>query len=181
MFKKNYKNRGIKITFSTLLAMAILSIGQTVSANFSVSSGAMELIKSSCPAGPNQYKELVEIKHKIATAASLSDARQIALSPTDTAITALKRASSLVPFSDDLRAAETRLSDARHRILLAASQEQVSDEFDGMMLAGLDNDQIAHVKVGSGGCSYSTGELIGIVIGLILGIIPGLILLVLLC
>ena len=48
-------------------------------------------------------------------------------------------------------------------------------------LAGLDNDRAAHVNIGSGGCDYSTGELIAIVIGLILGIIPGIILLVVLC
>jgi hypothetical protein len=39
----------------------------------------------------------------------------------------------------------------------------------------------AHVNIGSGGCDYSTGELIAIVVGLILGIIPGIILLVVLC
>ena len=75
----------------------------------------------------------------------------------------------MMPFSDDLRTAENRLNDARSRIMLASSQEQVADEFDGMMLAGLDNDRAAHVNIGSGGCDYSTGELIAIAIGLILG------------
>ncbi len=86
-----------------------------------------------------------------------------------------------MPFSEDLQTAESRLDNARSRIMLASSQEQVADEFDGMMLAGLDNDRAASVNVGSGSCNYSTGELIGIAIGLILGIIPGLILLVVLC
>ena len=68
-----------------------------------------------------------------------------------------------------------------HVFLVASSQEQVADEFSGMMLAGLDNDSAAHVSVGKASCNYSTGETIAIVLGLILGIIPGLILLVLLC
>ena len=67
------------------------------------------------------------------------------------------------------------------RSLAAMTQEQVADEFSGMMLAGLDNDRAVHVSVGNSGCDYSTGETIAIVIGLILGIIPGLILMVLLC
>lgn len=79
-----------------------------------------------------------------------------------------------MPFSDALKIAESKLNDARTQIMLASSQEQVADEFDGMMLAGLDNDRASHVNIGSGGCDYSTGEL---VVGLILGII----LLVVLC
>ncbi|MGR8951394.1 MAG: hypothetical protein ACU83V_03160, partial [Gammaproteobacteria bacterium] len=67
------------------------------------------------------------------------------------------------------------------RILVASSQEQVADAFDGMMLAGLDDDRVAHASAGGASCSYSTGEIIAIVVGLILGIIPGLILLVVLC
>ncbi|MFZ2312682.1 MAG: hypothetical protein WAV82_08700 [Methylobacter sp.] len=105
----------------------------------------------------------------------------MALAPTDGAIDAIQNALSIMPFSDDLRTAETRLSDARSRILVASSQEQVADEFSGMMVAGLDNDRAAQVSVGKVGCDYSTGEIIGIVVGLILGIIPGLILLVVLC
>lgn len=86
-----------------------------------------------------------------------------------------------MPFSDDLRAAENRLNNARSRILLASSQEQVADEFSGMMLASLDDDNAAQVGIGKVSCNYSTGEVIAIVVGLILGIIPGLILLIVLC
>ena len=105
----------------------------------------------------------------------------MALAPTDEAIDALRNARNLIPFSDDLNSAETRLSDARSRILVASSQAEVADEFSGMMLAGLDNDSAARVSGGGGSCNYSTGEVIAIVVGLILGIIPGLILLVVLC
>ncbi|MGR9052889.1 MAG: hypothetical protein ACU84J_09600 [Gammaproteobacteria bacterium] len=141
----------------------------------------MTLIESACPLGPDQYPELIRLKNQIAASPSLDEARMLALSPTDAALGALEKARIMLPFSDDLRDAETRLSDARSRILLAASQQQVADEFDGMMLAGLDDDRAAHLSVGKIGCDYSTGEIIGIVIGLILGIIPGLILLVVLC
>jgi tetrahydromethanopterin S-methyltransferase subunit G len=105
----------------------------------------------------------------------------MALAPTDDALNALTNASNLMPFSDDLSSAKTRLSDVRSRIMVASSQAEVADEFSGMMLAGLDDDSAARVSAGGGSCSYSTGETIAIVIGLILGIIPGLILLVLLC
>jgi hypothetical protein len=141
----------------------------------------LELIKSTCPSGPDQYQKITQLKNEIAAAENVSQAREIALAPTDGAINAIQNALSIMPFSDDLRTAETRLSDARSRILVASSQEQVADEFSGMMVAGLDNDRAAQVSVGKVGCDYSTGEIIGIVVGLILGIIPGLILLVVLC
>ncbi len=106
----------------------------------------------------------------------------MALAPIDGAIDAIQNARSITPFGgDDLRTAETRLSDARSRILVASSQRQVADEFSGMLLAGLDDDSAARVSAGNAGCNYSTGEIIGIVVGLILGIIPGLILLFVLC
>jgi hypothetical protein len=150
-------------------------------ANIVPSADSTALISSSCPAGSGQYEELKQLKKDISAADTLSHAREMALAPTDEAIQALKNARSIVPFSDDLRLAETRLSDARSRILVASSPTQVADEFSGMMLAGLDDDSAARVSAGSVGCNYSTGELIAIVVGLILGIIPGLILLVVLC
>jgi hypothetical protein len=179
------KNKNKKVLLvlllSALTSIAMLTVPQTASANVWPSPGSLELIKSTCQSGPSQYQELTRLKGKIAAADTLGHARTLALTPTNDAIDALKNARTMMPFSDDLRTAETRLSDARSRILLASSQEQVADEFDGMMLAGLDNDRAAHVNIGSGGCDYSTGELIAIVVGLILGIIPGLILLVVLC
>lgn len=169
------------LIISAFASVFTVSMPQTANANIWPSASAMGLLKSSCSSGPEQYQELNQLKKEITAAHTVSQARTMALAPTDDAIGALKNARTLMPFSDDLRSAETRLSDARTRILVASSQAQVADEFDGMMLAGLDNDNAAHVSAGGGSCNYSTGEVIAIVVGLILGIIPGLILLVVLC
>ncbi|MBK8817266.1 MAG: hypothetical protein IPN42_17965 [Methylococcaceae bacterium] len=171
----------IRFVFNLLTITALAMMLQTANATIWPTVSATELIKSSCPSGLEQYQELSQLKQAIVAAKSLSDARKMALAPTDEAIEALNNARNLVPFSDDLNSAETRLSDARSRILVASSQAEVADEFSGMMLAGLDNDSAARVSGGGGSCNYSTGEVIAIVVGLILGIIPGLILLVVLC
>jgi hypothetical protein len=171
----------IRFIVNLLIITALASTLQTANANIWPTVSSMELIKSSCPSGLEQYQELSQLKKDIVAAKSLSDAQKMALAPTDEAIDALRNARNMMPFSDDLNSAETRLSDARSRILVASSQAEVADEFSGMMLAGLDNDSAARVSAGSGSCNYSTGEVIAIVVGLILGIIPGLILLVVLC
>ncbi|MGR9043807.1 MAG: hypothetical protein ACU83N_00840 [Gammaproteobacteria bacterium] len=164
--------------------LALILIGfqpVTVSANVLTSVDASDLIESNRLTGPEQYQELIQLRNEIATSTTIEKARTMALAPTEGAIDALKNARAVLPFSDDLLNAEVRLSDARSRILVASSQEQVANEFSGMMLAGLDDDRVAHVNVGKVGCNYSTGEIIAIVVGLILGIIPGLILLIVLC
>jgi len=178
----NKKNKSVLIMFITsLISIFIVSLSQTAAANVWSTVSPMELIKSTCQSDPEQYQELKQLKKEITAADTVTQARSMALAPTDGAIGALKNARSIMPFSDDLRTAETRLSDARSRIILASSQEQVADEFDGMMLAALDDDSLATASAGGESCNYSTGETIAIVIGLILGIIPGLILLVVLC
>ena len=141
----------------------------------------MGLATATCAAGSAKHPELVRLCDEISAAGSLNEARTLALAPTTEAIDALSNARSIMPFSEDLRLAETRLSDARSRIEAADTPDQVADEFSGMMLAGLDDDRVAGVSLGKVGCNYSTGETIAIVVGLILGIIPGLILLVVLC
>lgn len=175
-----YKNLN-RVALNILVISALALTHQIANANIWPTTSSMELIKSACPTDSGQYGELSQLKKEITSAKSLSDARKMALAPTDDAIGALKNARAIMPFSDDLRLAESRLSDARSRIIVASSQAEVADEFSGMMLAGLDNDNVANVSAGGGSCNYSTGETIAIVIGLILGIIPGLILLVLLC
>jgi hypothetical protein len=127
------------------------------------------------------YPELARLRENISEADNLNEARRLALAPTNEALEALKNARSILPFSEEIRLAETRLSDARSRIEDAKTPSQVANEFSGILLAGLDDDEVARVGVGDTGCNYSTGEVIAIVIGLILGIIPGLILLVVLC
>lgn len=178
--KKN-KHGSTMLIISALLSIFFASLPQLANANSWPLAGSMELINSSCPAGSEQYQELNKLKQEITAADTPGHAREMALAPTDEAIEALNNARTIMPFSDDLRSAESRLSDARSRILMASSQAQVADEFSGMMLAGLDNDSLARASAGDVSCSYSTGETIAIVVGLILGIIPGLILLVVLC
>ena len=169
------------LIFSAFTLMSVITLSKTASATIRSSADALGLINSTCPAGSNRYPELAQLKNEIAAAGTVNQAREMALAPTDGAIDTLKHARAVMPFSEDLRTAETRLNDARLRILVASSQAQVADEFSGMMLAGLDDDRAAHVSAGKVGCNYSSGEVIAIVIGLILGIIPGLILLVVLC
>jgi hypothetical protein len=172
-----YKNKVLPV----MTLIGVLFMSTTVSANNWPSTASLNLLAANCSSAPNQAQELNRLKQEIATANSVSEARTLALAPTDDAIDALKNARTLMPFSDDLSIAETRLSDARLRIEAADSRDEIADEFSGMILAGLDNDRAAHVNVGKVGCDYSTGELIAIVVGLILGIIPGLILLIVLC
>ncbi|MBS1211562.1 MAG: hypothetical protein H6R26_178 [Proteobacteria bacterium] len=134
-----------------------------------------------CPSNDDARGALARLRTDIAKAQTIDEARTLALAPTDAALDAVSKARSVVPFSQDLRQAQSRLADARSRIEEAETPAQVADEFSGMMWAGLDDDSLARVKVGSHGCDYSTGETIAIVVGLILGIVPGLILLVVLC
>jgi hypothetical protein len=170
------------IIFCALIFLiSIVKLSETASASIWPSAGSLGLIKSACSSGSEQHQEIIQLKKEIAAAGTVNQARKIALAPTDGAIDALNNARIIMPLSNDLRLAESWLNDARSRILVASSQEQVADEFSGMMLAGLDNDRAAHVSVGKASCDYSTGETIAIVLGLILGIIPGLILLVVLC
>ncbi len=175
------KKNNNALTITILVTVFLFAGLQKAAANIETASAALEFIQESCPSQTETSQALMNYKAKILAATNLEEAREIALEPADDAINALKNAQFLVPFSDDLRSAEKRLNKARAQIMLASNQDQVADQFDGMMLAGLDNDRAAHVNIGSGGCDYSTGELIAVAIGLILGIIPGIILLVVLC
>ncbi|CAA9890224.1 conserved exported hypothetical protein [Candidatus Methylobacter favarea] len=164
-----------------IIPAAVFMMSKTAAATTWPKEESLELVKAARTSGSTRYPELVRLRDEISKAGSVNEARVLALAPTNGAIGALKNARSIMPFSEDLRLAETRLSDARSRIEDAGMPRQVADEFSGMMLAGLDDDRAANVNVGKAGCSYSTGEVIAIVVGLILGIIPGLILLVVLC
>lgn len=167
--------------FSAYWLLVLLTVASNASATMTSVTTAFGLLDATCPTPKQQYQELEHVKKQIINAKNLEEARQLAITPTEEALSALNNARTIMPFSDDLRSAEAKLHDKKQRIILAASQAQIADEFDGMMLASLDNDRAAHVNVGSGSCNYSTGELIAIVVGLILGIIPGIILLVVLC
>lgn len=174
----------LRKTFVSTLAVAALAATAAhlpaTAAGASFSSIAA-LTQTACATTPSNQAELRGLHDDIAQAPTVEKAQALALAPTDAALDALGKARTMVPFSEDLQEAEARLEAKRARILAADTPPRVADEFSGMIMAGLDDDRLVHAKVGSGGCSYSTGETIAIVIGLILGIIPGLILLVVLC
>ena len=170
------------LTTSAITLVAVFALSKTAAANVWPVAERTSLITATCSSGQEQRPELARLHNKIADAGSINEARTLALTPTAAAIDALRNARSIVPFSNDLRLAEAKLTDMYSRIEAADTPHQVANEFSGnMMLAKLDDDKAASVQVGKTGCSYSTGEVIAIVIGLILGIIPGLILLVVLC
>lgn len=165
------------ITMTTMPVLPSIAAADTLPNN--------EKVKRSMADKPinehRQHPELIHLHNEINETDNLNQARALALEQTNAAIDALKHARAIMPLSKDLRLAETRLLEAHTRIESADSPQQVANEFSGMMIAGLDNDQAATLKVGKVGCDYSTGEIIAIVVGLILGIIPGIILLIVLC
>jgi hypothetical protein len=172
------KNFYASFLLSMLLAFVVIAPKTALSQVWPL---AADISEGVCASSKEVPPEITQLRDNIAGAKSIDEARTLALAPTDSALGALKNARTLMPFSEDLQTAETRLTDARHRIETADTPKQAADEFSGMMVAWLDDDRPAHVKVGKASCNYSTGESIAIVLGLILGIIPGLILLVLLC
>lgn len=167
--------------FFLFVSIAIVIASKSASANLFTSTDSLSILENACSSGADSHQELKALTKQITVSENLETAKALALGPTDKAIDALKNARTIMPFSNDLQIAENRLSNARNRILLASSRDQVADEFSGIMLAALDDDRVAGVDLGKVSCHYSTGEVIAIVIGLILGIIPGLILLILLC
>jgi hypothetical protein len=177
----NSKNILWVLKVAAITSMVVFMLSRTAAATNWPTVASLDLVKTTCATEPGQNPELIRLRDDISAADSVDEARTLALAPTSDAIDALSNARTIMPFSEDLRLAETRLSDARSRIEAADTPDQVADEFSGMMLAGLDNDRLTGVSVGKVSCNYSTGETIAIVIGLILGIIPGIILLIVLC
>jgi hypothetical protein len=170
-------NRNVKRLIKRLVLLGLLFSTYTASSTILPDSNSWALIKSRS----DQLEQLSQFKQQIVEAETVVQARKLAIEPTDQAIAALDKAQIMMPLSTKLQTAEARLKNGRSHILVASSQAQVADEFSGMMLAGLDDNNAASVNTDAGGCNYSTGEIIAIVVGLILGIIPGLILLVVLC
>lgn len=81
------------------ISVFILFMSQTATANFWLSANSMGLISSSCSFSPGRYQELKQLKKEIAAADTVSQARTIALAPTDGAIGALKNARNMMPHS----------------------------------------------------------------------------------
>lgn len=156
-------------------------------------------------------EELQDAHNAIASAESVEQARELALSHTRKAHSALSKALWMAPFSDSLREAEEGLGSYERRVRSAADPEAVAQEFADLVqiasagplpdvthqsaglgggaawtggVLGGDLDDDIHVDIGDDdddGCDFTGGEIIAIVIGFILGIIPGIILLILLC
>src|SRR5262245_2713856 len=130
--------------------------------------------------------ELGALRERVASAASVEEARELAEGPTRLARQALGRARHFVFLGGgSLESAYRRLQDYESRVEAASTPAAVAEQLDALLGAsapGSLHPQIdVDVDTPKGGCSYSTGEVIAIVLGLILGIIPGLILLILLC
>jgi hypothetical protein len=177
----NSKNILWLLKMVAIIPIVVFMLTKTAGAAGWPNLDSLDLVQATCSTGSAQNPELIRLRDDISAAGSVDKARILALAPTSDAIDALSNARIVMPFSEDLRLAETRLSDGRSRIEAADTPDEVADEFSGMMLAGLDNDRAANLNIGKVGCNYSTGEVIAIVVGLILGILPGLILLIVLC
>ena len=60
---------------SALTLMFIVTLSKTASANNWPSANSLELIKSTCPSGPDQYQKITQLKTEIAAAENVNQAR----------------------------------------------------------------------------------------------------------
>jgi len=157
---------------------------------------------------PSAAKDVLRsYRLKIANAPTVEEAREIILSQTGLARKALSTASWLLPFSSSVREARDKIGNLENRVYAANTQTEVARDFSEflavptdsedakvvdqnetpdsslMVLAAEDLNQPAvSVSAGhSGGCDYTTGEVIIIILGFLLFIIPGIIFLVIFC
>lgn len=162
-----------------LAGSALSAPGEPAAAAEPATSGAFSALLSElpgcgCAAG---HPEVEALTRRIASAADVEEARELALGETRRAQSALRRARWLAPGSDSIREAGDRLDAYETRVLAAASPDDVSQRFASLM-----HNHNADVDVDTPAkCHYTTGDIIVIVLGLLLGIIPGLIFLVVLC
>ena len=127
--------------------------------------------------------ELARVRDSIAAAATLDDARALALEQTGMARKALSRAKWVVPFNGAIGEASGKLDAYEVRVQSAESPEEVAAAFGSLVrLASADDLKVVDAHMfEKEGCSYSTGEIIITIIGFILGIIPGFIFLAVFC
>jgi hypothetical protein len=157
---------------------------------------------------PSAAKDVLRsYRLKIANAPTVEEARALILSQTGLARKALSTASWLLPFSSSVREAREKIGNLENRVYAANTQSEVAGDFSEflavptdsedakvvdqnetpdsslMVLAAEDLNQPAvSVSAGhSGGCDYTTGEVIIIILGFLLFIIPGIIFLVIFC
>ncbi|HYC56333.1 MAG TPA: hypothetical protein VEL28_15480 [Candidatus Binatia bacterium] len=138
---------------------------------------------------PAHVEIVRERQQRIAAAASVEEARELAIVPARAARRAVAVAATVAPWSRALADARERLDGFETRIDATSTQTGVAAEFgrlvdvdysQGELLQVADLDAGPSVR-GPGRCYYSTGEIIAIVFGFILFIVPGVILLFVLC
>src|SRR5512146_935863 len=101
---------------SAVILAAAFALPKTAVASAWSAAEPTSLITAACSSGQEQHPELARLHNKIADARSLSEARDLALTPTAAAIGALRNARYIAPFSEDLNSAETQLTDMYSRI-----------------------------------------------------------------
>lgn len=131
-----------------------------------------------------------ERQQRIAGAATLEEARDLALGPVHAAKRALQLAVLVAPSSPKLEAAREKLDGFEARVQQQDTPSAVAGEFGRLLNNDMDSGnlvQVADLNVhnanvrGPGGCHYTTGEIVAVVFGFILFIIPGIVLLIVLC
>ena len=128
-------------------------------------------------------------RQRIAEAATVEEARELAVAPVRAARGAVTIASTVVPWSRTLADARQQLNGFEARVADSMTPQQVAAEFGNLVTIDSNAEliQVADLQVpgarvrGPGRCYYTTGEIIAIVFGFILFIVPGVILLFVLC
>jgi hypothetical protein len=119
--------------------------------------------------------ELARYGALIAAAESADEARERALHPSRLARKALGLARWFTPDRAQLEPARRRLADYEARVARAQTPLEASRAFEGLVRVAGD------VDVRTGGCHYTSSEVIAIILGFFLFIIPGIILLIVFC
>ena len=121
--------------------------------------------------------ELARYRETVAAAASLEEARERAAWPSRLARRALKFARLTQGDDTEIDRVRARLAAYEDRVATAETPESAALEFDNLVrVAGG-----VHVGGNSGGCNYTSTEIIAIILGFLLFIIPGIILLFVFC
>jgi len=201
MKRFNFRIVGVQAVVAIVLAasvsMSVASTSVVASAAGLESSlsqvtapSASDFTNGSFPCKTEHLAVVTERQQHIAEAATVEEARDLALTPARAARRALQLAGMVAPSSEKLSEARARLEGFEARVQESETPAAVADEFGRLLdLQMRDGNlvQIADLQVedadvdGPGGCHYSTGEIVAIVIGFILFIIPGIILLFVLC
>jgi hypothetical protein len=118
--------------------------------------------------------ELDRYQAYVAAAASAEEARARAAKPSRLARRAIAMARWLAPERSKLDATRERLAAYEARVATAPTPRAAAAEFGEMV-------RLAGANVSTGGCSWTTTEIIAIILGFLLFIIPGIILLIVFC